>query len=284
MPLAARLREALPAMRRRLLHVLLLGAAAVPALLAAGCGYEPLPGQGGLGETTQAADYYPFTAQGHVIHWGLGSSIRVEIPDCPYLNCFPDQTAQAVVQGISVWAPLHAELGLDVDIDRTGSGAPNDVAVIWDNGCGTSGYAIAPGVIGFAAIEPPPADPSRFIVMTSGCSSCGSCPSLPPSHDLDTIRDIAMHEWGHMLGVWNHSFDPQDLMYPFRLTQGGISNRDAHTLFQAYRFAPDLDLSSYPQNTWTQAGASSGEYLIRYVHSYAEPRQTVLEFNPPADW
>lgn len=271
-------------MKTPLLPIVLLGAAAL-GLLGAGCGYEPLPGQGGQGGTTQAADYYPFTAGGNVIHWGLGSTIRVEIPDCPFANCLAMQFRDAVEIGITTWAPLHALLGLNVVIDKDSSDDPDDVSVVWDDGCG-----VAPGVIGFAAISPPPADPSRFILMTSGCNTCGPCPT-PPSHDPDTIRDIALHEWGHMLGIWNHSFDPEDLMYPFRLDQGGISNRDAHTLFQAYRQAPDLNLAGFPQNTWTQSAAAgdgsdplAGAFLIRYVHSYAEPWSTTLEFNPPEDW
>jgi hypothetical protein len=157
------------------------------------------------------------------------------------------------------------------------------VRVIWDDGSGSSGYVIAPGVIGFAAIAKQPAPLSRFIVMTTRCNICG----YTPHSDAD-IQAITTHEWGHMLGVWNHSFDPADLMYPYKTAQANQSVRDVYTMLKAYSQPAALDLSSLPPNALTQpataprgSGSADPAYLIRFLHSYGEVPTTTLEFNPP---
>lgn len=247
--------------------------AAVVLLLAA-CGDSPLPGLSDDRTHSQAHDYYPFTTEGYVIHWTRGSSILVEIPSCAVaLGCISPQMEAAVQDGISAWNPIHDMLGLTVTFSATP--VPNDVVVIWDDGFGSSGYPIAPGVIGFAAILEQPANPSRIIVMTTRCNVCGP----PTPHSDLNIRLTAAHEWGHMLGIWNHSYDPADLMYPYLIANRIITNRDVQTLRKAYTLDPALDLSTLP--TQLIGGPSLADFLIRYVHRSLAGGGTTLDFNPP---
>ncbi len=159
------------------------------------------------------------------------------------------------------------------------------MTILWDDGFGSSGLDVPLGVIGFAAVALPPFQPSRFILMTTQCNTCS--PVAP--HPLQDIRVISAHEWGHMLGVWNHSPDPVDLMYPFKVGPEAISNRDALTLLHAYTFAPDLDLSGMaPNPPFSAADAPPGaiggdDLLIRYSHHYGEEWRTTLDFNPPGE-
>ncbi len=276
---------------RRMAHRFALafaGAALACAGAAGGCVGDYVPGVPAQTGTPQAYDYYPFTAQGYVIRWAPGTNIRVLLPDCMAPNvtgCQPN-FIQAVGNGINAWAPVHALLGITITFFQVLSPTHpyDDVRVIWDDGSGSpSGYAIADGVIGFAAIAKLPAALSRFIVMTTRCNICGDTPHAPGD-----IQAITTHEWGHMLGVWNHSFDPADLMYPYRTGQSALSVRDVATMLKAYSLPPAVDLASLPPNALTladtaaaESGADPPEFLIRFLHSNGEVPTTTLEFNPP---
>ena len=267
-------------MNLRLPPLLALLAAVALGMLAAGCGGDLLPDPTQSGSATQGRDYYPFAPQGYVIHWEPNSTITVEVPSCIGVTGCQPSFPQDVVDGIKAWAPVHSLLGLTVN--TVSSSSSDDVRVIWDDGFGSSGYAVPSGVVGFAAIAQLPAAVSRFIVMTTQCNNCPGT----PSHQDQELRTITTHEWGHMLGVWSHSFDPADVMYPLETGQTGLTNRDVQTMLKAYSLAPDLDLSSLPPNAWTKASAAAGSsaatsYLIRCLHTLDDAPPTTLEFNPP---
>ena len=249
---------------------------AAAVLLLAACGDSPLPGPFDDRTRTQAHDYYPFTTEGYVIHWGKNTNIRVDL----IFSCITQEPATclpffeaAVQDGINAWAPIHAMLGLNVTFVNTNT--QNEVKVIWDDGFESSTYPIGAGVIGFAAILEQPANPSRIIVMTTQCNVCS--PTGP--HSEEAIRLTAAHEWGHMLGIWNHSYDPADLMYPYLIPDRIITNRDVQTLLKAYTLTPALDLSTLP--TQLAGGPDPADFLIRYVHRSLAGGGTTLDFNPP---
>jgi len=54
------------------------------------------------------------------------------------------------------------------------------------------------------------------------------------------LRSTARHELGHALGLWGHSPNPQDVMYPAQIgTYPPISDRDLKTLQWLYQFSLD---------------------------------------------
>ena len=58
-----------------------------------------------------------------------------------------------------------------------------------------------------------------------------------------TLDFVAIHEFGHMLGIWNHSFDSNDIMYPYATGPTALSNRDKRTLADfLYQMTPTADM------------------------------------------
>ncbi len=57
---------------------------------------------------------------------------------------------------------------------------------------------------------------------------------------LPWLRATAIHEFGHALGMWGHSDDRDDIMYPVVSGQTEISPRDLLTLTKLYSTTPDI--------------------------------------------
>ena len=82
--------------------------------------------------------------------------------------------------------------------------------------------------------------------------------------DQTTTTAVATHEFGHMLGIWSHSFDSNDLMYPY-LNSTSLSNRDKRTLVDfLYELSPDFDLHDV---AGPLVHSSTGVSIPHYVSS-----------------
>ena len=78
-----------------------------------------------------------------------------------------------------------------------------------------------PGVLGYASTNKILTMSRTLNVVTSEAENY--------YHSDFSVQYIATHEFGHMLGIWNHSFDSNDIMYPYKGT-GSLTNRDKKTL------------------------------------------------------
>lgn len=213
--------------------IMLLGLCAV---LLGACGDGAVPLLSGTDETSEADDYMPFTTQGFLLHWQAGDTIVFEEPGCTGVTgCNVGVDDAAFRQGILDWQEVLNSLGMAVSFI---TGGPNDVKVLWDDGTG-----VETGVLGYAAINTTQ-NLSRWMVITTQSNANGFSDNSP-----SLIRTIAVHEFGHMLGIWSHSWDSADIMYPFATGQTVLSNRDKATMVYLYGFTPDLDLSGMPPNT-----------------------------------
>lgn len=213
-------------------------------LILAGCGPDGLPPIRNQTQSSQARDYFPFAPKGVVLRWAFGTDITIEIPDCDAPTGCDEGFEAAIEEGIRHWNFLHQEQNLNLTfVYQSGSSGQDDVSVIWDDGSGSSGFSQAVGVGGLSWVRPNE-DPSRLMVMVTRCMGCAD--QRPRS--VESIRGTATHEWGHLLGLYSHSFDPVDLMYASRRV-GNLSRRDKATVRYLYTLAPDLDLSSLAPNS-----------------------------------
>lgn|GEM_PF-6019431 len=200
----------------------------------------------------QAQDYMPFTtSSGALLHWGSGAVIKIYLPSdasASGITGYQSGYNAAVKAGIAKWDVTLANMG--VTYDFTGTLGNNDLKIEWDDGTG-----VETGVLGFATINSQ-ANPSRKILMTTRENyTTGN-----PSHSAAAVTAITGHELGHMLGIWSHSFDTADLMYPFLTTIAVPSSRDKATMQYLYGITPDLNLDQLdPNSALTAESSQQGE-------------------------
>ncbi len=217
---------------RSFLTIMLLGFCV--ALLGA-CGDGGVPLLSTSDETSDADDYMPFTTNGFLLHWQAGDTIVFEEPGCGALAGCDAGDATAFRNGIQDWQEVLNSLGMAVSFIASGA---NDVKVLWDDGTG-----VESGVLGFAAVNTSQ-DPSRRMLITTRSNANGFS-----NNSANLIRTIAVHEFGHMLGIWSHSWDSADIMYPFATSLTALSSRDKATMAYLYDFTADLNLSGLTSNT-----------------------------------
>ena len=54
------------------------------------------------------------------------------------------------------------------------------------------------------------------------------------------MRLLSIHELGHAIGIWGHSDNPNDIMYPELGSQTGLSTRDINTINRLYTLTPNV--------------------------------------------
>ena len=95
------------------------------------------------------------------------------------------------------------------------------------------------------------ASPYKYILMKKNLGS-------------SLVQSTAVHEFGHMLGIWSHSFDPKDIMYPYATSITDLSQRDKKTLTEfLYNLTPTLNLKT---DSLSQKESDSG-LVIPYTET-----------------
>ncbi len=189
---------------------------------------------------TAAKDYYPVTSR-YIFHWGKKSSIKIEknATNAAYSLGGSVNELSWFETGVNAWANTLNEIGISVSF----TGSP-DVKVYWLNSTQMLAKAGNSYVLGQATTE-------KEIYMLKG-------------QDQTTTTAVATHEFGHMLGIWSHSFDSNDLMYPY-LNSTSLSNRDKRTLVDfLYELSPDFDLHDV---AGPLVHSSTGVSIPHYVSS-----------------
>lgn len=232
-------------------------------------------------EVAEGKDYYPFTSGSYVYHWTKNTTITIHIPsdvDSSGISDYQAGYRNAVISAIQAWNEVLIPLGITLQFtDGPLPGTPYDIKVEWYDGNESD---LDYGVAGFAQFRSDKS-PSRRLVLTTRTKNA------PSPNTLDDIIKIAKHEIGHMLGIWNHSFDKKDLMYPTLTDTINLSNRDKETFKYLYTLSPDVNLSSLPQDSSLYNGKFKGHsvkcmmYLQKDGSYSSKITETVGENAPP---
>jgi len=187
---------------------LLLGAS---ALLLYGCGDSE--------KYNQEKDYYPVSSSGTILHWGKNNSITIDSDS----SGSPSSTLVSSFEaGLNQWSSTLSEIGITLSY----SGTP-DVKVHWYTASEMESKTGSSSVLGYASSN-------KNIYMRK---------DLDSSYGSGTNKSTAVHEFGHMLGIWSHSFDAKDIMYPYSTSVTELSNRDKKTVTDfLYAMTPTYDM------------------------------------------
>ena len=180
----------------------------------------------GSNEYADGKDYYPVAANsaGTIYHWGKNNTIKVDTNTGSTAN--PASYVTPFKAGLALWDDTLSSLGITIEYT---SSSP-DVKVKW-----VAGSEVSTGVLGYATTYD--GTYRKYIVMTNTNNVTNA------NHSDDMIKFIAVHEFGHMLGIWNHSFDSNDIMYPYAEGPTALSNRDKRTLADfLYQMTPTTDM------------------------------------------
>ena len=172
----------------------------------------------GSNEYSDAKDYYPVAANstGTIYHWGKNNTIKVYSDSNSVAT---DSQESAFQSGANAWATTLSELGITISYVTSSP----DVKVKWLTSSEMASQAGSSSVLGYASTN-------KYIYMRTDLSS-------------STLDFVAIHEFGHMLGIWNHSFDSNDIMYPYATGPTALSNRDKRTLADfLYQMTPTADM------------------------------------------
>ena len=190
---------------------------------------------------TTAKDYYPVTNR-YIFHWGKNGSIVIDkdATNATYSLRGSANELSWFETGVNDWVNTLNEIGVSVSFSTSSP----DVKVYWLNSSQMLAKAGSSYVLGQATTE-------KEIYMLKG-------------QDQTTTTAVATHEFGHMLGIWSHSFDSNDLMYPY-LNSTSLSNRDKRTLVDfLYELSPDFDLHDV---AGPLVHSSTGVSIPHYVSS-----------------
>ena len=176
----------------------------------------------------ESKDYYPVSQwdDGTIYHWGKNNIIKIHInSDNVDLTSIKESNyISSFKAGITEWEETLLSLGIKIEYVTSNA----DINIKW-----VSGNTLAKGVMGFASTN-------KIITM----SRTNNLYKSNSHHSDSTIKKIAIHEFGHMLGIWTHSFDPNDIMYPYiTANTAQLSNRDKKTLADfLYSLTPNEDM------------------------------------------
>ena len=210
---------------------LLLGAS---AMLLYGCGDAEKYNQG--------KDFYPVADNyGRIVHWGKNTTININTD----ANSAGNSTLRNYLKGgFNQWVNTLNNVGISINYDNGSA----DVNVHWLSSSEMETLAKSSGVLALAR-------QTKNIYMRTDLES----------YRTGSTQSTAVHEFGHMLGIWTHSFDSKDIMYPYSTSVTELSDRDKKTLTDLlYTLTPSINLKNEPLPIINSETGKSVPYMTTY--------------------
>ena len=198
-------------------------------------------------DSVTANDYYPYSAFGNLYSWNGSKTITVYLPDdnLVSVNSYQASYRVKVVEAISRWNQVLSQQGISITLD--GTATSSDIQVNW-----VEFFPQNQNILGFATFDTTltPATQLSLSLTISGQRISDSA-----------VFAIAVHEFGHALGIWSHSFSASDLMYPYITSVRNLSNRDIKTFENLYSHTPDVKMYNY--SSTAVSGGAMGNYSLK---------------------
>ena len=218
------------------------------------------------------------TEGGKNIRWSLKKQpLKVFIETSPSgIRNFQPAYVNRVRQALDVWTKV---LDQQIAFMPTSNKAQADLRVTWVNGIDTRGHQDETGTDYTAGLTLPKISGNQLQSMDIRLATF-DIQGHPQSSD--TIYAVAVHEFGHALGLLGHSDNPKDIMYAQNESVVIPSKRDSNTLRLLYSSAADID--NLPPDTRTvdpsrQAALNQkAEQDIQRLEKLAKDRGSALNW------
>ncbi len=177
------------------------------------------------------------TEGGKIVRWSLKKQpLKVFIETSPRgIRNFQPAYISRVRQALDVWT---AVLDHQISFMPTSNKEQADLRVTWVNGIDTRGHQDESGTDYTAGLTLPKVSNSQLQGMDIRLATF-DIQGHPQSSE--TIYAVAVHEFGHGLGLLGHSDNPKDIMYAQNESVVMPTKRDRNTLRQLYSKAADVD-------------------------------------------
>ncbi len=182
-----------------------------------GCADAPDPTSDNA-STGTVNDYYSVGSS--IYRWPSGKRITILLPADSDVTTTGYSSAHRVafLKGLTDWDTTLVGAGISYEVVTSGTA---DIIVSWSAILGDG------SILGYASSN-------GYIKMATNVSS--------GAISTDTVYTTANHEFGHALGLWSHSYDTADVMYPYEMGVT-ISGRDKANLAWVYTKTADYTLT-----------------------------------------
>lgn len=190
------------------------------------------------GSPINGDDYLDYVTEGgKMVRWSLKKMpLKVYIETSPIgIRNFQPAYASKVMKALNVWSNV---LDHQISFAPTTNKDQADLRVSWVNSIDTKGHSDDGGTAYTAGLTVPNINQNQLQYMDIKLATF-DIEAHP--QDADTIYAVAVHEFGHSLGLLGHSPDPADIMFARNEHVVLPTKRDSNTIRLLYSQQADVD-------------------------------------------
>lgn len=183
-------------------------------------------------------DYLDDVLQGgRVLRWSLSKMpLKVYVERSPVgIRNFQPAFVNQVNRSLEPWVNA---LGRQLSYELVSSPEQADIRVKWINTIDTKGQSLDGGTGYTAGLTIPTIRNNQLEYMEIRIATFDITGRPQDEH---TIGAVAIHEFGHALGLMGHSSQPGDIMYDSNESATTLSTRDINTIRRLYTLTADVN-------------------------------------------